>query len=564
MRIASGYLAEDFGSDAGSVAVAIGQKVRLADDYGAFRLTSESGRRLLITGDNVQDGDDVYRFLGGPQRVDLGAENFADPARWAKLGGDAGAVYQYLGAAGTLNLSAQDYADTTRWKLLGGVEGAAYQYMGTDMTAPQDLATHRLPRPALLEAGSRSPASCPRGINVTTSDSNAIGGLVVYNDVRASTQAYVRESAVVAAALTVHAAETALLRATSDATVNSSGGSSIDGQGDSLAVNALIATNVVLATALAEIADSDVTTTGDVRVAAENIAQIDATTLATSLSAGQAIGVTLAFNSIGWNAQNFLFNAIDTLLGDPLIANAFGAQQAAQANAYIHDSTVHAGGAVDVHALDDALINAEVSNQSTANVVAITGSESLAVGVVFASNMVNAQANAGIDYAVTTEYTLATLPALLNTGDRVVRRPRQGLRVHRRLAARASGRRRDVRHRPGLPPRLRGHRGRRAERERRGQLADPRQRRGRLDRDLQEHRRPRPDRRLPHPRAHRLPVHDVLRHAGDPAGRARARSRPPARSIASPAPSGTVREPRRPPPRTRRSRRSSSATRSPP
>ena len=96
----------------GTTAVATGQNVRLTDDYGAFRLTSESGRRLLITGDNVQSGDDVYRFLGGPQRVDLGAENFANGARWAKLGGDAGAVYQYLGAAGTLNLSAQDYADT--------------------------------------------------------------------------------------------------------------------------------------------------------------------------------------------------------------------------------------------------------------------------------------------------------------------------------------------------------------------------------------------------------------------------------------------------------------------
>ena len=152
VRIASGYLAEDFGSDAGAVAVATGQKVRLTDDSGAFRLTSESGRRLLITGDDVQSGDDVFRFLGGPQRVDLGAENFANAARWAKLGGDAGAVYQYLGSARHLNLSAQDYADTTQWRLLGGVEGAAYQYMGTDMTAAQDLATRRLPRPALLEA----------------------------------------------------------------------------------------------------------------------------------------------------------------------------------------------------------------------------------------------------------------------------------------------------------------------------------------------------------------------------------------------------------------------------
>ena len=161
VRIASGYLAEDFGSDAGPVAVATGQKVRLADDYGAFRLTSESGRRLLITGDNVQSGDDVYRFLGGPQRVDLGAENFANAARWASSAATRARSTSTWARAGTLNLSAQDYADTTSGELLGGVEGAAYQYMGTDMTAPQDLATSTTSTCA-SGSRSRSPASCPR------------------------------------------------------------------------------------------------------------------------------------------------------------------------------------------------------------------------------------------------------------------------------------------------------------------------------------------------------------------------------------------------------------------
>ena len=54
-----------------------------------------------------------------------------------------------------------------------------------------------------------------------------------------------------------------------------------------------------------------------------------ATTRTRNNSGGQSetfqtfdIGVTLAFNSLGWEAQNVLFNTIDALLGDPLIASA--------------------------------------------------------------------------------------------------------------------------------------------------------------------------------------------------------------------------------------------------
>ena len=59
-------------------------------------------------------------------------------------------------------------------------------------------------------------------------------------------------------------------------------------------------------------------------VHAENLSQIDAEALNSIESAGEGAGVTLAFNSIGWKSQNILFNLIDTILGDPLIANAFG------------------------------------------------------------------------------------------------------------------------------------------------------------------------------------------------------------------------------------------------
>ena len=52
------------------------------------------------------------------------------------------------------------------------------------------------------------------------------------------------------------------------------------------------------------------------------------------------MSVVLAFNSIGWKPQNVLFNAIDAIVGDPLISSAFNGQQPSEALAYIRDSGV--------------------------------------------------------------------------------------------------------------------------------------------------------------------------------------------------------------------------------
>ena len=41
-------------------------------------------------------------------------------------------------------------------------------------------------------------------------------------------------------------------------------------------------------------------------------------------SAAQSIGIALAFNTVGWGRSNLLFAAVDALLGDPLISEAFG------------------------------------------------------------------------------------------------------------------------------------------------------------------------------------------------------------------------------------------------
>ena len=70
-------------------------------------------------------------------------------------------------------------------------------------------------------------------------------------------------------------------------------------------------------------------------------------------------------------------------------------------------------------ALNESIINAEVSNQATTTVVVITGSTALAVGVAIASNMINSRSSAGIDFDSTGYYTPATAPSSFQTGDRI-------------------------------------------------------------------------------------------------------------------------------------------------
>ena len=181
---------------------------------------------------------------------------------------------------------------------------------------------------------------------------------------------------------------------------------------------------MILSSALAEIVDSNITTTsGDVRVHAENLSQIDAETLNSIQSAGEGAGVTLAFNSIGWKSQNILFNLIDTILGDPLIATAFGNADPAETTALIHNSRIASHGNLEVSAINESLIYATVSNKAETTVVVITGSTSLAVGVAIASNMINAKSSAGVEFDSTGAYTLTTLPAQIQPGDRIAVAP---------------------------------------------------------------------------------------------------------------------------------------------
>ena len=162
--------------------------------------------------------------------------------------------------------------------------------------------------------------------------------------------------------MSVSALEQAMIQATATSNVSSNGGSAF-GKGDSLAANGQIVTNVVLASADAYISNATVTATaGSALVSGKNASGVDATIDSSSVAGGSSLDVTIAFNSIGWKAQNILFNAIDALLGDPAISSAFGGSQPADVQAYITDSTVSAGTDVKVTALDNTQVNATVSN----------------------------------------------------------------------------------------------------------------------------------------------------------------------------------------------------------
>ena len=208
---------------------------------------SEDGSQELIYGDKVRLSDDYSN------------------------GGKKGSVYKYLGSTQTVDLSKTDYSDLDYWQIVKGTN------------------------------------IIPEGYNVTGSDSTAIGGMVVRNDVRAGVEAFVDHATVSTSSMNITATENATINAIADSVVSSSGGSAY-GSGTSLAINGIIATNLILSKSNVYIIDSDITTTttGDLTLDAQNTSIINAINKSVTTTGDTGVGVTLAFNTIGWEAQNIV------------------------------------------------------------------------------------------------------------------------------------------------------------------------------------------------------------------------------------------------------------------
>ncbi len=350
------------------------------DDSAVITSSSELVSSAVVTNnidafvelvDNLVGNDYQYTTLSGTQTLQEDDRVKLD-RNWSDVN-ERGVVYRYIGEneLSVTDWSQVDFSDTSVWARVTGNVGVS-DYL-------------------------------PNVGNLAPSESRAGGGMVVLNDARGDVDASIENLASVqAASVAVNATENATVHASAIANVTSSGGSAW-GTGVSLAVNGQIVTNIVLSEADATIKGSSVvTSSGNVSVNAENTSQIDSTLLAATNTGDTAVGVTLAFNTIGWDAQNFLFNAADAIIGSPEVAKAFGNKNPAHVNASVQNSSLNSAGDVTVKAVNTASVNATMSNAASSAASALFGAGGMTVGAVIASNMVASEANAWIDNTSTT------------------------------------------------------------------------------------------------------------------------------------------------------------------
>ena len=407
VRISAGFDNAIYTTSDGAPSLTPGQRVRLDDGYGVARLASSMGKRLLVAGDFVTLAEDwdgsgeaaaTYRYRGPNGRVDLELEDYLDAARWAKVGGVAGAVYAFTGPAGAVDLGHEDYSDSSRWALVAGRPGAIYVYLGDDATLDlraQDYGDLGSWKPYLLTN------IVPRGVNQKPAQVVAAGGVVVLNDARTAATAHVTQATVTAASLAVTADGAALIRSIADSSTLATGSDAYNRPGRSQAIGGVIATNRVLGAVRAFVVASTVTTTGDVSVAATNVSIVDADAQSFTTSGGRSAGILLAFNSVGWLPANLLFATLDSIVGDPLLAD----EEPAETVAWIGDSTIVAGGAVRVSAVSEARIDATAGNDTTSAPTAFLGGGGMAAGGMSAmsasamvtSNLVSSAVRAFVD-----------------------------------------------------------------------------------------------------------------------------------------------------------------------
>ncbi|MCA9062255.1 MAG: hypothetical protein KDA96_04330, partial [Planctomycetaceae bacterium] len=369
----------DFTDRSGSRTVTNGDYVQLdAVDFLSSEIPDEvsSGQRIKMqfekkSGATVlwSEGD-VYEYIGASPLtggVDLEEQTYTNATLWKKVQGQAGRVYQYLGATGTVNLGAENYNNTARW----------------------------------AELSTKSPTELVPGLMLNPGESSAagFGFLVTRNDVHSDVDATMTKvTASAAGNLSVTATESARINATDLSTVTAKGGS-FSGKGTSVAVDGVVAGNTVRSSADAVVSQSALTTTdnGDVMIAAANTSLINANVRSDIFSHGVGLGITMAFNTIGWETQNFLFNAVDALIGSTI-----GTADPAVTKAQIINTTVNAAGDVSVTADSSARIDARVAKSAIAMGIAPGGGTTdVAVSAVMAMNKVATDVDAIIDTAST-------------------------------------------------------------------------------------------------------------------------------------------------------------------
>lgn len=336
--------------------------VSAKDDAGVYSnvklvassVTTSDGGVNLLTDALSSSGQFDFLSQDGLQEIQFGskvriAENYDN-------GGEPGSIYRYMGEDAAIDLSAADYSDVGFW----------FEESETVVDPPD--------------------------VNLSSSSAMAIGGLVDRNDVRSQVQGLIRNSTVNAGAVQVDGLESATIKATADSTAESAGGSAFGG-GVDLAVNATIAMNLILSKGTALIQDSTITTTAnDVQVIGRNDSIINAKVLSSTTSGGAGVTLTLAFNTIGWRAQNILMQASDALLGDSF----FGGEDTSFITSTIVDSPVKSAAGISVLAYSKATIRSSITNKTDSVAESLVSAFGLSLGFTLASNLVSSKATASV------------------------------------------------------------------------------------------------------------------------------------------------------------------------
>ncbi|KPA16567.1 hypothetical protein MHK_003228, partial [Candidatus Magnetomorum sp. HK-1] len=323
-----------------TVSISAERKTQIKSKAQSGQLTESSG---LLSGYTIElDGTYSSNVLIGHTKASIGSE------------------------AVEIDLSTEDFTNTSQWEEISTFEI-------DDIIPGMDL-------------------------NISDSDSTAFGGLVVRNDVRSDVHAYINKANVSASGdIWVRAFETAGIWAQDLSTVESSGGSMFGG-GSSNAVSAVIATNLVLSNANAYVTDSILKTSnnGDVVVYAENASTMIATISSHVKAGGKSVGVVLAFNTIGWDSQNILFNAIDSIFDTEI-----GDDNASLVKAYTKNTAINSSGSITVDAIMNGVFDALIENSATTIATSFGDNETLSVAPIISMNKLATEVEASISNATT-------------------------------------------------------------------------------------------------------------------------------------------------------------------
>ncbi len=287
-----------------------------SDAKAYVNYTSVTTKKIVTSGELKVDAEDSASIQANTKM--LASATTTNDAGASILNNLSAALlndYQYTTNSGNQVLNTGDEVRIAP-NYLKGAPGGVYIFQGTG-GASHDLGTFVLQNPAewvLLN----STDVVPTGLNVSGSDAIGVGVLVVRNDVRSAVQSKVTNATVQVGSAEVDAVESARIEAYAESVAIASGGSAF-GTGTVIAGNGAATTNLVLSGSDAFITGSQITTTtGNLKVDARNTSAIDATTLSSTTSGDTGVGVALAFNTVGWQAENLISSALDALIGRPL------------------------------------------------------------------------------------------------------------------------------------------------------------------------------------------------------------------------------------------------------